>query len=90
MRTVKHVGKNNERLYDANSMKSILGINKSKFQREIKKIPQREFVKYKNTYFYNETTLLALMENQLFERLDKMERNENELQPNKSDRSENI
>jgi len=76
---INYVHGNNEILYDMNTMKSILGVNKSKIQREIKKIPENQFVKYKNQHLYKETTLFILMENILFERLDKIESNQNEL-----------
>jgi hypothetical protein len=66
-------------------MKEILGVTKSKLNRELQKLPQKEFVKYKNQYLYNEITLLLLMETILFQRLDKIEREHDEFSENKTD-----
>jgi hypothetical protein len=48
----------------------------------LKKIEAMEFVRYKNQYLYKEKTLLLLMEKTLIDRLDKIERIENELREN--------
>ena len=71
-------------LYDFSRIKQILGINKSKLHRELQKLPEKNFVKYKNQYLYNETTLFLLMEKILFERLDKIEREQYELSESKT------
>ncbi len=78
MRIIKYVSENNERLYDFNTIKNILGVNKSKLQRDMKTI-KRDYVKHKNQYLYKEKTLFQLMENRLFQKLDKMKLEENEL-----------
>jgi hypothetical protein len=82
MKVVKYISEENDNLYDVNSIKSILGINKSKLQREFKKLPEKQFIKYKNQYLFKEKTLFDLMINRIFERLYKMEIIENELQKN--------
>ena len=79
MRIIEYVTNENEILYDFNTIKNILGVNKSKLQREMNKIEGREYVKYKNQFLFKEKTLFLLMEQILFERLDKIEMNENEL-----------
>ena len=73
-----------DNLYDFTTIKQILGVNKSKLHREIHKLTERGFVKYKNQYLYKEKTLFLLMEQILFERLDKMEQQENELSESKT------
>jgi hypothetical protein len=82
---INFVTEKDDNLYDFTSMKEILGVTKSKLNRELQKLPQKEFVKYKNQYLYNETTLLLLMETILFQRLDKIEREHNELSESKTD-----
>ena len=82
MKVVKYISEENDNLYDVNSIKSILGINKSKLKREFKKLPEKQFIKYKNQYLFKEKTLFDLMINRIFERLYKMEIIENELQKN--------
>ena len=88
MKIVKYIIERNNRLYDMNTMKSILGVNKSKLQRDLKKIPEKQIIKYKNQYLFGERTLLILIENLLFERLDKMKIKEDGLQKDKSNRGE--
>ena len=82
---INFVTEKDDNLYDFTSMKEILGVTKSKLNRELQKLPQKDFVKYKNQYLYNETTLLLLMETILFQRLDKIEREHNEFSENKTD-----
>lgn len=82
MKVVKYISEENDNLFDVNSIKSILGVNKSKLQREFKKLPEKQFIKYKNQYLFKERTLFDLMINRIFERLYKMEIIENELQKN--------
>jgi hypothetical protein len=82
---INFVTEKDDNLYDFTSMKEILGVTKSKLNRELQKLPQKEFVKYKNQYLYNETTLLLLMETILFQRLDKIEKEHNELSESKTD-----
>ena len=51
-------------------MIQILGISKTKIQREIKRNNFSEFHKYKNQYLYPEKTLFNLMEIVLIEKLE--------------------
>jgi hypothetical protein len=82
---INFVTEKDDNLYDFTSMKEILGVTKSKLNRELQKLPQKDFVKYKNQYLYNEVTLLLLMETILFQRLDKIEREHDEFSENKTD-----
>ena len=66
-------------LYDFTTIQKILGVNKSKVHRELKKLPDQCFIKYKNQHLYNEKTLYKLMEEILLQRLDKIENQTNEL-----------
>jgi hypothetical protein len=77
--TINYTTEKEDNLYDSTTIKKILGVNKSKLHRELKKLPEKNFVKYKNQYLYEENTLLLLMEKILFERLDKIEQNNYEL-----------
>ena len=56
MRIIEYVTNENEILYDFNTIKNILGVNKSKLQREMNKIEGREYVKYKNQFLFKEKT----------------------------------
>ena len=82
---IKYVTEREDNLYDFTSMKQILRVNKSKLHRELQKLPEKDFVKYKNTYLYKENTLFLLMEKILFERLDKIEQEHYELSESKTD-----
>jgi hypothetical protein len=82
---INFVTEKDDNLYDFTSMKEILGVTKSKLNRELQKLPQKDFVKYKNQYLYNEITLLLLMERILFQRLDKIKREHDEFSENKTD-----
>jgi hypothetical protein len=82
MKVVGFLTEENDKLYDFNSIKNILKVSKTKLYRDLKKIEAMEFVRYKNQYLYKEKTLLLLMEKTLIDRLDKIERIENELREN--------
>ena len=77
MKVVGFLTEENDKLYDFNSIKNILKVSKTKLYRDLKKIEDNEFVRYKNQFLYKEKTLLLLMEKTLIERLDKIEREEN-------------
>ena len=85
MKVVGFLTEENDKLYDFNSIKNILKVSKTKLYRDLKKIEDNEFVRYKNQFLYKEKTLLLLMEKSLIERLDKIEREENEFSENQSD-----
>ena len=85
MKVVGFLTEENDKLYDFNSIKNILKVSKTKLYRDLKKIEDNEFVRYKNQFLYKEKTLLLLMEKTLIERLDKIERQENELSENQTD-----
>lgn len=82
MKVVGFLTEENDKLYDFNSLKNILKVSKTKLYRDLKKIEDNEFVRYKNQYLYKEKTLLLLMEKTLIERLEKIERIENEPREN--------
>jgi hypothetical protein len=66
-------------LFDRHTLVRILGITKSKLHRELMKMTDKVEVRYKNQLLYDENTTFRLMEKVLFEKLDKMEMNGNEL-----------
>jgi hypothetical protein len=76
---INYTNEKEDNLYDFTTIQNILGVNKSKLHRELQKLPEKNFVKYKNQYLYKENTLFLLMEKILFERLDKIEQQHNEL-----------
>jgi hypothetical protein len=84
MKVVGFLTEENDKLYDFNSIKNILKVSKTKLYRDLKKIETSEFIRYKNQYLYKEKTLLLLMEKTLIDRLDKIEREENELRENQN------
>ncbi len=85
MKVIGILTEENDKLYDFNSIKNILKTNKSKLYRDLKKIENTEFIRYKNQFLYPEKTLLLLMEKTLMERLDKIEKEENEHSENQTD-----
>jgi len=82
MKIIGFLTEENDKLYDFNSIKNILKVSKTKLYRDLKKIEDNEFIRYKNQFLYREKTLLLLMEKTLIERLDKIEREENEFSEN--------
>jgi hypothetical protein len=60
--------KNNERLYDIDTIQKIIEVSRSKIQRELKKM-NCDFTVYKNLYLYPEKTLFRLMEVILIENI---------------------
>jgi len=67
---VAFITNENKIYYDADTIKNILNITKSKCQRELKK-RQTGSIKYKNLFLYEEQTLLELMEKIITEKLNK-------------------
>lgn len=63
---------NNNKLFDFNTLQTILRINKSKLYRALNQLPNVEVIKYKNQFLYQEKTLFELMKMELIERLEKM------------------
>ncbi len=66
-------------LYDFITIQNILKIDRSKLQRHLKKFTETEYVEYKNQYLYNEKILFQLMETTLWNRLNKISHEINEL-----------
>lgn len=63
---------NNNKLFDFNTLQTILRINKSKLYRALNQLPNVEVIKYKNQFLYQEKTLFELMKLELINRLEKM------------------
>ena len=79
MKIIGYITEENKTLYDFDTMRKLLGTSRSKLHREIKKNRLRG-TKYKNQYLYNEYSLFTLMENLIF---DKLNKEENGLRENK-------
>ena len=62
----------NKKLYDIETMKSVLNVPRAKIQRELKK-QDTIITKYKNLFLYPETTLFQLMEIIIIEKLSKID-----------------
>lgn len=71
MRVIGYVSEENDKLYDVETMRKILGTSRSKVQREIKRNKISDFIKYKNQYLYSEKTLFTIMEKLLIDKLTK-------------------
>lgn len=80
MKIVGYLSEENESLYDFDTIRKLSGTSKSKLHRDLHKLPDIEFMKYKNQFLYSERTVFQILEKLLFERLDKIETDENELQ----------
>jgi len=72
MKVIGYVSEENDKLYDVDTMRRLLGTSRSKVQREIKRSKITKYVKYKNQHLYSEKTLFTLMEKLLFEKLEKV------------------
>lgn len=68
-----YLGDNGERLYDRCTIQWLIGTNKSKVHREIRRLNDKVEVAHKNQFLYDEDTLFRLMERELVNRLSKME-----------------
>ncbi len=84
MKVIGFLTERNTKLYDFNSIRNILKVSKTKLYRDLGKIEDIGFVRYKNQYLYQEKTLFLLMEKRLIEKLDKIEREENGLTKNQN------
>lgn len=82
MKVIEYRIDGSNKLYDFNTLKNILKIDRSKLQRDLRRFSGTDYVKYKNQHLYKERILFLLMEELLFERLYKIEKQENELSKN--------
>lgn len=71
MRVLSFINEENKRFYDIETMKRIMGVSRSKVQREIKRNNFSEDLKYKNQFLYSQRTLFSLMECVLIEKIEK-------------------
>jgi len=73
MKILNYITEENKRFYDFDTMMKLIGTNKSKLQREIKKNEnlKGKCIKYKNQYLYPEYSFFYLLEGFLTERLKK-------------------
>lgn len=71
MRVIGFVTEENNKLYDVDTMRKILGVSRSKVQREIRRNHFTQETKYKNQHLYSEKTLFSLMEKILIEKIEK-------------------
>jgi hypothetical protein len=79
MKTIVYRLNGKENLYDFNTIINIVKHQRSKLQRKLKKISGTDIVRYKNQNLYKEEVLFLLMEETLFQELDKIEEMKNEL-----------
>lgn len=79
MKIVEYRIDGNRPLYDFRTIQNILNIDRSKLQRNLKKFPKTEYVEYKNQYLYDEKILFQIMEETLWNRLNKISHEINEL-----------
>jgi IS30 family transposase len=72
MKVLSFIDEENKRLYDIQTIMKILGVSKSKVQREIKRNNFSNELIYKNQFLYSQNTLFGLMEKILIEKLEKI------------------
>lgn len=58
--------------YDFSTIKDLLNMDRSKLQRDLRRIAKADFIKYKNQHLYKQEVLFILMEEQLMKGLDKI------------------
>jgi len=83
MKIVGYLSEENDKLYDFDTLRRLVGSSKSKLLRDLHKLEHREFVKYKNQFLYTERTMFEIMEKVLFEKLDKIQNEHYELSNDK-------
>ena len=71
MRVINYLTEENDKLYDVDTMRQILGTSRSKIQREIRRNNISNYVKFKNQHLYSEITLFTIMEKVLFEKFER-------------------
>lgn len=71
MKIIGYLTEEENKLYDIDTMRKIIGTSRSKIQREIKRNKIIDYVRYKNQHLYTEKALFTIMEKVLFERIDK-------------------
>ena len=71
MKVIGYISEENDKLYDVETMRKILGTSRSKVQREIKKNKISDYTKYKNQHLYSEKTLFTIMEKLLIDKFKK-------------------
>jgi hypothetical protein len=79
MKVVEYRIDGSKPLYDFRTLQNILNIDRSKLQRNLKRFVGTDYVEYKNQYLYNEEILFQLMEDTLWDRLNKISHEINEL-----------
>ena len=62
-----------DKLYDFTTIKQILKTDRSKLQRDLRRVSGGSFYRYKNQFLYKEETLFQLLEERLIEELDKID-----------------
>ena len=71
VKVIEYLSEENDKLYDVDTMRNILGTSRSKIHREIKRNGISMYMKYKNQFLYSEICLFTIMEKMLFEKLEK-------------------
>lgn len=74
MKIVEYRIEESKSFYDFTTIQNIIKIDRSKLQRDLRRISGTNFIKYKNQHLYNETILFTIMEEEIYRRLDKIER----------------
>lgn len=70
MKVLSFVNEEDNRFYDIETIKRILGVSRSKVQRELKRHNFSNDLSYKNLYLYSQEKLFSLMETILIEKLE--------------------
>ena len=70
MKIIGYITEENDKLYDFDTIRRILGTSKSKLHREIKR-NNMNGTKYKNQFLYSQNSLFTLIEMVLADKLNK-------------------
>lgn len=65
MNLIAYTIRESDPYYDFSTMKDLLKIDRSKLQRDLRRIAKANFIKYKNQHLYKQEVLFKLMEEQL-------------------------
>jgi hypothetical protein len=71
-KVISYISEENNKLFDIATMREIIGTSRSKIQRELKKNQLSEEMVYNNKNLYSEKVLFTIMENILWQKLERI------------------
>jgi hypothetical protein len=69
MKTISFITEENKVYFDFQTIRRVLGYSRTSTQRELRKIENKDVIKYGNRYLYSKLNLFELMEKDLLKKL---------------------